>query len=209
MKAESKREHPILFKGPMIRALLAGEKSVTRRTNKMWLKVRKGDRLWCREMWQAIHVSIDPETGWGDDVVWAANIPVDSGDGLWTVAHAADDTPGAQADREERGFPWRPSIHMPRWASRILLEATEDAREELLHDITDEEAVREGVMLWKREMEGEWPRADGLSPGEKHWPNESPRSLFSRLWESIHGMGAWSQHNPELVRLAVRVLEVR
>lgn len=73
------------------------------------------------------------------------------------------------------GQSWRkmPSIHMPRWASRITLEIT-DVRVERLQDISEDDAMAEGIPF-----EGDCP---------------SPRDNFSALWESINGPGAWDQN---------------
>jgi hypothetical protein len=71
---------------------------------------------------------------------------------------------------------WKPSIHMPRWASRITLEVT-DVRIERLQTITEEDAVAEG-MYRERGAVGQVVR-----PG--------PRDAFEALWESINGPGSW------------------
>lgn len=179
--ARTARERGILFSAAMVRKILDGSKSQTRRTVKelggnrggpvgphvLWFErgredatrwcghdglgslgwVRcpygdSGDRLWVRETWQAIHVSIDPETGYGDDVDFAKEIPKAPGT-WWKPVYAATDEQ-ADYDREDRGFPWRPGIHMPRWASRILLEV-EEVSVERLHDISEIDARAEGV----------------------------------------------------------------
>src|SRR6185436_3459672 len=104
---------------------------------------RPGDRLWVRETFNIVHVSIDPETGYGDDVQAAPNIPKDDRGGWWSRVWRATDE---QADyhRDDRGFAWRPGIHMPRWASRITLEIAE-VRVQRLQEISDDDARVEGV----------------------------------------------------------------
>jgi hypothetical protein len=69
-----------------------------------------------------------------------------------------------------RSFSWRPSIHMPRWASRITLEIT-SVRVQRLQDISEDDSMAEGIPF-----EGDQP---------------SPRDNFSALWESIIGTGSW------------------
>jgi hypothetical protein len=70
---------------------------------------------------------------------------------------------------------WRPSIHMPRWASRITIEIT-DIRVERLQEITEEDAKKEGI--------------DGVptAVGIMYMP------AFSRLWDFIHGKDSWNQN---------------
>lgn len=78
-----------------------------------------------------------------------------------------------------RGFSWRPSIHMPRWASRITLEFT-DVRVERLQDISEEDAEAEGA------------RPSFLIPGsEKVSSSPQCRWGFHQLWESINGPESW------------------
>ena len=158
------REKPILFSAPMVRAILDGSKSQTRRVVKLkshhtieerddgkpwpwmydsardadyWLPCPYGqpfDRLWVREE-HAFSV-VDPEGyDWHDD-------PEN-----WDVIYRADESQPAGGWRDSDGnvisAPWRPSIHMPRWASRITLEVTA-IRVERLQDISDEDAQAEG-----------------------------------------------------------------
>jgi hypothetical protein len=199
------KERPILFSGPMVRTILDDTKTQTRRVVKPQAAVLTdemaralgvqppaaenqpvipcpygipGDRLWVRETWQAIHVSIDPETGYGDDVQYAAKIPASNESGWWSIAYAATD-PSARDCIGDRGFPWRPSIFQPRWASRILLEIT-DVRVQRLHQISEQDARAEGAdkSLTREEM---MDRAAG-------WPRlPSHRSGFRNLWDTING----------------------
>ena len=141
--SEPMTERPILFSGPMVRAILEGRKTMTRRVIKLQptgaadvqyrvaaavtMPVsgrqqvcpygRVGDHLWVRETW-APHA-------------WPPTGP--------SYQYAADD----QYPAPER---WRPSIHMPRAASRITLEVL-NVRVERLHDISEEDAKAEGVTL--------------------------------------------------------------
>jgi len=140
------KERPILFSGPMVRAILDGRKTQTRRPVKpqpfvatpSMFDVSKcpigqpGDRLWVRETW----------TKNTNGVVW----------------YRADRHPIA-------GGLWRPSIHMPRWASRITLEITR-VWVERVQDIMEDGAIREGMV-----------RVDRCSPFQ----------MFRDTWQSIYG----------------------
>lgn len=195
-------EKPILFSAPMIRAILAGTKTQTRRCVKSkrgvdWPEVSVnpdaqgrysfarshrdeiidkeliappypvGTRLWVRETWQAIHVSIDPETGYGDDLFAAHSIPADSNDGFWRVAYRATEP---EECREDRGFSWRSPRFMPRWASRITLEVT-DVRVERLTDISEDDCKAEGIVAPPMEDEGAFCYEEA----------------YADLWDSING----------------------
>lgn len=81
---------------------------------------------------------------------------------------------------------WHPSIHMPRWASRILLEIT-DVRVERLNDISQEDAQAEGM-----ELTGWRPTYSDPDSGGEVW---TPYDNFALLWESIYGEESW-QSNP-------------
>jgi hypothetical protein len=166
-------EWPILFSGQMVRAILEGRKTVTRRMDRRWLKRKPGNRLWVRETWGQL-------TGYGsgptEPVFWRADY--------------------SSTDLETQHLPkWRPSIHMPRWASRLLLEVTEEPRIEPLSDMTDGEAKAEGVTPF-------------AFPGGMILIGAHLRA-FQILWDAINGKRyPWSS-NPSPVRIAFREIERR
>ena len=149
------KEHPILFSGEMVRAILAGRKTQTRRVVKPWtarmldalsegssdLSAIKppyavGDRLWVRETWQEFRDNELPP-GRSRGPSGRMGIPAHP-EIKFFVFYRAD---GEVADHPQYGAAlWRPSIHMPRWASRITLEAT-GIRVEQLQDISEKDAV--------------------------------------------------------------------
>ena len=111
-------EHPIIFTALMVRAILDGRQTQTRRRLKgKPPKFATGDTLWVRERWTLAADDARPD-----------GFPV----------YLADGTPKAPHG------PWRSPIHMPRWASRITLEVT-DVRVERVQDIGEEDAKAEGV----------------------------------------------------------------
>lgn len=173
---EGKKEHPILFSGPLVRAILEGRKSQTRRLSRAWLRVKKGDRLWVRETWGPGGM-IKP----GDPVSYAA------------------DWPDAEVIRK-----WRPSIHMRRADSRIDLEATADAREERLHDITEEDARAEGVQPFFQRFSS-IGRDQRITTGELAADAEH-RASFAVLWDEINGDKVLWKDNPLVVVLTFKVI---
>lgn len=140
------RERPILFSGPMVRAILEGHKTQTRRPLKRQPSkdgllmlpacpfVAPGDLLWVRETWQLLHVCED---------TWNGGCEADRLDGPIPKEQTACAWVTYAADGPEDG-PWRPSIHMPRWASRLTLRVT-DVRVEQLRNISVKDAFAEGV----------------------------------------------------------------
>jgi hypothetical protein len=123
-----------------------------------------GDRLWVREAWAVPHRY---------DHLGPRNIPV-----LGVRTHYA-------ATEERGGLRWRPSIHMPRWASRITLEVTA-IRVERLQDISEADALAEGVTpKWEPGCSGRLMEALG---GFSFRP---AASAYAELWEQINGPGAW------------------
>ncbi|EMQ4303646.1 hypothetical protein WG886_004352 [Yersinia enterocolitica] len=190
-------EKPILFNAEMVNAILSGRKTQTRRiisektlhlfdvaasagechplelcderSQSYYLEFcplgKPGDQLWVREEWQVIHDYVD-EHGNVDERRFARSIPKQRGN-YWHPVYAAS---WGDESREDRGFPWRPSLHMPRWASRINLLIT-GVRVERLSTISTGDAMAEGYpaereatggsldsWLWFREL---W---DGIYP---------------------------------------------
>lgn len=187
------KEHPILFSGEMVRAILEGRKTQTRRVvkhilptcQKIWRNGldsqnswgmmgnngngwtiscpygNTGDHLWVREKWRIV--------GWSEDGDWCIEYKdgferwfdsvqdVDEDTGVRYWMQCTDDCIKAGIPEDENGdfrfdnqhpcpTRWRPSIHMPRWASRIALEIV-NIRVERLQDISRDDAMFEGVQI--------------------------------------------------------------
>ena len=164
------KERPILFSAPMVRAILDGSKTQTRRVlkkstefkgpyNPAYIEAHKKDtgwreicpygkirdRLWVRETW-----GIYSADGGTQSCTYCADYP-----------------------KVHMGQKWTPSIYMPRWASRIDLEIT-DIRIELLQDISRGDAMDEGC------------------PFQNMAKGDDPRKWYADLWESINGAGSWA-----------------
>ncbi|WP_248769121.1 hypothetical protein [Pseudomonas sp. MWU12-2345] len=172
------KERPILFSGPMVRVILEGRKTVTRRVVKplqqpelmddgSWFAVAQSHRRYgfgvsgpdAQSCANALAASQCCPYGKPCDRLWVRETFIDllgtgvehrpDPDGpLQRYAYAADYRPGSHSDeaRKDFGLKHRPSIHMPRAASRILLEIT-DVRVERLQDITDDQAEAEGCFF--------------------------------------------------------------
>lgn len=178
------KERPILFSGPMVKAILEGRKTQTRR------EIKNADKWWPH----------GPEhfTNPGDalDAVVRHNCPYGkTGDRLWvreTFAELPDmdgDSVGHVLYRADGGYggKWTPSIFMPRDYSRILLEIT-DVRVERLNEISEEDAIAEGIEIDHKASNGD--------PMYRHYihsniPDSSPWVSFESLWESINGKGSF------------------
>lgn len=166
------KERPILFSGPMVRAILDGRKTQTRRPVKPQPFVatpsmfdiskcpfgQPGDRLWVRETW-GLMAHHDP-TDWHRGSVSGAS--EDAITPMFGVEHRAN-----WKIENENAF-WRPSIHMPLWASRITLEIVR-VRVERVGDITRGDAMAEGC------------------PFANMAKGPDPRVWFSDTWQSIYG----------------------
>ena len=197
-KAVRMKERGILFNAEMVRAILAGRKTQTRRIAKEvteWhtqenpldscvvkdgvaycdVQVSEsdviafefpcpfgkvGDRLYVRETWADLR-----GMGFDDQVAYREKSLKDYGRGL-------EEDGDSERCRLDFGVKWKPSIHMPRWASRITLEIT-GVRVERLNDISEEDA-----------------EAEGVTPCDD--PRWNPTQALELLWESINGPGSWS-----------------
>lgn len=183
------KEKPILFSAPMVRAILDGRKSQTRRIVKPQPQWRLG---YMAVDGGAIQCGVDYPDG-ADDFV---RCPYGrTGDRLWVretfwLRNHGNTFRGLGIDYKAGGnkhIPkpakvgrlccWRPSIHMPRWASRITLEIT-GVRVERLNDISEEDA-----------------EAEGATSQDRHFRcgNElfGCRSGFAILWSKINGPDSW------------------
>ncbi|KQV43259.1 MULTISPECIES: hypothetical protein [unclassified Rhizobium] len=189
-------DRPILFSGAMVRALLAGTKTQTRRTLKApygtleltasgWkpihTKVRIGDRLYVREHWRTdlLLDALPPRSisHGGTNVQYIADEALRGCDKTWV---------GPGKDRR--------AMHMPRWASRLTLTVT-DVRVERLQDISENDAVAEGC--FKGKASGRvFNDVAAMHLGGDEWA--SARDWYADLWERINGEGTWDQ-NPWVV----------
>ncbi|TDX29142.1 hypothetical protein DFO67_108186 [Modicisalibacter xianhensis] len=220
------KERPILFAGDMVRAILDGRKTQTRRimkpqpeptpddytgpaghwwpSNEVQSMVhverelqnlgggweglagticpygQPGDRLWVRETWQGPLVSeeeMDADPSWAKDM----SRYKDASHCVYRASGDSCEFVDPDGDLVSR---WRPSIHMPRWASRITLEIV-SVRVERLQEISVEDARSEGVQAW----------IDSFKDGPIYHQNSQldayPVTAFSRLWQSINGDGSW------------------
>lgn len=213
------RERPILFSAPMVRALLLGTKTQTRRIVHPRLHIEMeseddaniyqsnprfgeevmrsvacpygvaGDRLWVREAY-----AVPPGSDSRDDVVYRADLSDEQ------LAEAR----AAQRTLKRSPAPWKPGIHMFRWASRITLEVT-NIRAERLFDISEADAKSEGV---RGPHHGRWTDREGrLTPPESEPPRCWAHSFFV-AWREINGNDSlWS--NPWVWVVEFRRIEAQ
>lgn len=166
---------PIIFSGPMVRAILDGRKTQTRR-------VVKGMALdWIIDVEFSLEFVCHPDNGlcpYGNvgTLLWVRETFAPHPDG-GHVYRATD--PDWQTTE---GWVWRPSIYMPRFASRITLEVT-GVYIERLHDISETDALAEGVDAW--------PDGNFKAYGKHSGKFRHAKDSFSSLWESINGHGSW------------------
>lgn len=199
-------DRPIIFSAPMVRALMDGRKTQTRRvmnpqpsgiksartfgpgwaiapeSNRCTVDFKApafvfGDRLYVREAWSGPYA-------------WHNMKPADrrkcGSPQALDVWYWADGNPEC-GDWESP----RPSIHMPRWASRLTLTVTE-VRVQRLQDISEDDAAAEGVHATRVMSEG------------YHLSSPSFVAMFEGLWNSLHGAEAWDA-NPWVVALTFTV----
>lgn len=229
------KERGIIFSGPMVRAILDGRKTVTRRIIKpqpRWVessgrwsydipKSRRkkgcctfvcdasrrwweyllldqweyqvGQKLWARETWQLFDIFHDDWNGGYDGETWSAPIPKKKPSQNYMLQYQAD----GMSDCDH----WRPSIHMPKWASRIWLEVV-SVRPERLTEITEEDAKAEGVEPWQHD-----PRQP-MTTGELG--SLCPyRGGFACLWDDLHPDGPTWKDGPWVWRVEFKQVQNR
>ncbi|BEM02898.1 hypothetical protein SM14VA4_04700 [Serratia marcescens] len=229
------KERPVIFNGEMVRAILDGRKTQTRRVMKVqpessgfglrfiteslnnrdtgkyfWSQSdacginrprskpfacpfgQVGDRLWVRETWGVVSHDFDENEriiDWVPDRPATAIHEMPFGNGYYSghAIYAADGefTWGDDDGHGERSC-WKPSIHMPREACRILLEITA-VRVERLNDISEEDAKAEGVKP-AGDMLPDYPDTFLTPKGDF----ATAKVAFQRLWQSIYGEEGWA-----------------
>jgi hypothetical protein len=162
------KERPILFNGPMVRALLDGSKTQTRRAVKGEMLSNLGDLPHVPD-WIAEEAPRLCPYGQPGDHLWVRETAAEIS---CRLTYRADTDDGAHCVVKR----WTPSIHMPREWSRILLEIV-SVRVERLQDIGTEDIEAEGVVTSDEAIMDHGCRARVLG--------------YQRLWESINGAGNW------------------
>ena len=249
MTATIVKERPILFSAPMVRAILDGRKTQTRRivkpqptfiessgrwkweptgavtASREWWEYMDslsncpygviGDRLWVRE---AFDIVDDPAAYHKDDGPRDDSPTYQCADAVrrgpngerWVVDYRAETNTRIMDKTGDRK--WRPSIHMPRWASRITLEI-ESVRVERVQEISEADARAEGCIetwtetWWQgyREFDGEMHHQQAIGDAPPAWMIEpkkmnmdhlrtSAAKNFQMLWHQINGWDSWEQN---------------
>lgn len=218
------KERPILFNAEMVKAILSGRKTQTRRVVKpqfisdkqlikqcddgefrWWIdgaekphgapiyskQGKVGDRLWVRETWGVVSHAFDDD---GVMIDWVPDRPATAihelpfGNGYYSghAIYAADGsfTWGDDDGYEDGRSCWKPSIHMPRPASRIDLLIT-GVRVERLNDISEKDARAEGI------TDGGCLNCGESEPCGCDHPKPDATDAFAYLWQSIYGVENW------------------
>jgi len=186
------KERPIIMSSELVRAILEGRKTMTRRVIKPQpLK----DYTFKGSDGGNSYLPMDSEYYWQNGyAIWRPNNKYQVGDRLWVreayfiggikpnewVSYKADARP-----KELELYVWRPSIFMPRWASRILLEITE-VRVERLQEINEDDAKAEGAFLVGTVANG------GYVFNQKETVALSARTAFAFLWDSLNAKRGFS-----------------
>lgn len=241
----SPKERPIIFSGPMVQAILAGQKTQTRRLVKLppwaWLLGADLDRAFPDKAWTVTPCLQVPcsngttqrlRNPWGfPNATWGERgevVPVPTrlwvretwGDADCFYQGHGNDNPGVVAYRADRSaiqfkaltprpvpaydrstwnwgsIKWRPSIHMPRWASRLTLAVT-DVRAQRLQEISEEDARAEGVLeAYERR----------LYPSRLAARVTSFRRGFEKAWDQLNGKRAPWSTNPWVWAVSFRRL---
>ncbi|MGI4169032.1 hypothetical protein ACR2YV_10755 [Klebsiella pneumoniae] len=218
------KERGMIFNSEMVRAIVSGRKTQTRRPIK-WKQTRfteigeredgskwpwsedaehacdfwhpcpfgaVGDRIWVRETWGVVSHAFSDDglmIDWVPDRPTTAIHEMPFGNGYYSgyAIYAADGdfTWGDDDGYEDGRSCWKPSIHMPRAASRILLEIT-NVRVERLNAISEEDARAEGI------IDGGCLNCGEPEPCGCANPEPDATDAFAYLWQSIYGQENWN-----------------
>ena len=217
------RERPILFSGEMVRAILAGRKTQTRRLVRGQKRVVDGATIFDSPPWAANDAAVY------EDGAKMLRCPYGApGDRLWVQeSHTLELTGGSwvrvethvdwerhvvevdfetleklSAQKTVRNRSGRPGRFMPRWASRITLEVV-SVRAERLHDIAEEDARAEGVRPFFETLGPTISREQTITTGERAADAEH-RAGFALLWDELNeGRATWKS-NPWVWRVEFR-----
>jgi hypothetical protein len=189
------KQRPILFSTEMVQAILAGHKTHTRRTkglekvnlnpNARMSPSNRGDNNWHFYYHDggSRHPIIKCPYGKKGDVLWVREtFCYNDDDGYSSEFSYKSDHPTAKG--------WKPSIHMPKDASRIWLRI-KDVKVERLQAISDSDARKEGIeIFWKKEMNAfEIIESKSITS----W-TRIPSDTFKSLWKSINGYKSWNDN---------------
>lgn len=206
------KERPILFNTEMARAFVEGRKTQTRRPIKASDSrcLDLCDVADIHDMIEACRYGVAGDRLWGKEAHAFGTFFRDGHFNAYTGRARdldPDDHPpviyrevynrGGYDTGEDRGFAWRPSIFMPRWASRITAEI-ERVRIEKLGDISEADAIAEGTACWSCGA----PLGSVKTYRRECHCDDSPRiarDSYAILWETIHGRGAWDRDRNEHV----------
>jgi len=240
------KDRPIIFSAPMVRALLEGRKTMTRRVLKPCVDIPQaicwvpetaagvsfaregwwtaqigertytgaarvgyelGQRLWVRESWQTGSTCNGPQISFRATPDFFEINAWDGPDEGCGPSFNYDRCPGSRfyewlPDVLSRDGPWRSPIHMPRWASRLTL-IIHAVRVERLQDISEDDALREGI---RRVHHGDgeyYYHYERDDPDPKNWVHAD--YAYHELWEQLHGSDSWSA-NPWVAAISFRVI---
>lgn len=220
-------DRPIIFSASMVRALLDGRKTQTRRLINtvvpegqrvgpchysktgwaFWKKFGECDACTCRD---AAGINY-----WEGDRLYVRERCLEITGGAYRgVKYIADGHDSGDWDRANDGAQWdiksRPSIHMPRWASRLTLTVT-DVRVQRLQDIDRDDAMAEGIVQTWGDFMGDPPEwainsinQHGDASGTHIYDNRTSVENYRELWAHLHGRESWDA-NPWIVAISFAV----
>ena len=218
------KERPIIFSGDMVKTILDGKKTMTRHLVKFKDFTTDSITPLHIELAEGRYCLFNERNGW---LIGYPKCPYGKiGDRLWVreTHHVVGGTADYEIEEIKQGLQdiknfasykadgygnpcdggWTSPMFMPRWASRILLEIT-DIRVERLNDISDEDAVKEGLRILP--ASGRYV----VSPGDQYFGSASHDAVevFSWLWDSINAKKGypWSS-NPWVWVVEFKVVEV-